>query len=60
MLASLGQAMEDFDTEGRVWIRGESWRGRCSKPIKRGQTVKVTAQNGLILDLERVEEEKHD
>jgi membrane-bound serine protease (ClpP class) len=60
MLASLGQAMEDFDTEGRVWIRGESWRGRCSKPIKRGQTVKVTAQNGLILDLERVEEQKHD
>lgn len=60
MLASLGQAMEDFDTEGRVWIRGESWQGRCSKPVKRGETVKVTAQNGLILDLERVEEEKHD
>ena len=60
MLASIGQAMEDFDTEGRVWINGESWRGHCSKPIKRGQTVKVTAQNGLILELECVEEEKHD
>ncbi|MBM9515117.1 NfeD family protein [Desulfogranum marinum] len=60
MIASLGHAMEDFDTEGRVWIHGESWRGRCSKPVKQGQTVKVTARNGLILELECVEEEKND
>ncbi len=57
MIGGLGEAMEDFDGEGRVWIQGESWRGYCREPVKKGQQVRVVTQEGLLLQLELSKEE---
>lgn len=57
MIGSTGEAMEDFLTIGRVWIHGESWLGKSSRPVKKGQAVRVKAQEGLTLTLEAIEEE---
>lgn len=58
MIDSLGEAMEDFTGEGRIWIHGESWLGKSSRPVERGQTVRVIAQDGLTLHLEIIEEDR--
>jgi len=33
-------------------VHSESWRGRCAAPLKRGQRARVTALDGLTLELE--------
>lgn len=47
------QVLEDFENgQGRVFVHSESWRGRCRAPLQRGQRARVTAVDGLTLDLE--------
>lgn len=58
MIGSLGEAMEDFTGQGRIWIHGESWLGKSSQPVEKGQTVRVTGQDGLTLHLETIEEDQ--
>ncbi len=45
-------ALEDFDTEGAVWIHGERWRACTSVPIRKGQQLRVTKVEGLLLHVE--------
>jgi len=42
--------------EGSVFARGEMWAARSKKPIPAGRKVRVTAREGLILDVEPIEE----
>lgn len=58
LLNSVGETLEDIspETEGRIWIHGESWKGRSSEPLRKGQAVRVVGQNGLVLYLESAEE----
>jgi membrane-bound serine protease (ClpP class) len=54
----VGQAAEVFqalDPEGRVRLRGEIWRARSSTPAAAGERVRVTAVDGLTLEVERDE-----
>jgi membrane-bound serine protease (ClpP class) len=44
-------AMEDFATEGRVWLEGEAWHARSSVPVTKDQQVVVVAMDGLTLDI---------
>ncbi|WP_459864483.1 NfeD family protein [Endothiovibrio diazotrophicus] len=54
---------EMIGMQGRVihgeWIQihGERWRGRCASPMSEGQTVRVTAVDGLVLLVEPVAEQ---
>jgi membrane-bound serine protease (ClpP class) len=32
-------------------VHGERWRVRSSAPVRRGQKLRVTAMQGLILDV---------
>jgi membrane-bound serine protease (ClpP class) len=43
--------MEDFTTEGRVWLEGEAWHARSQVPVSKDQHVVVVAMDGLILDI---------
>lgn len=52
MSGMLAEALEDFDREGAVWVHGERWRARTSTPVARGQAVKVTQVEGLLLNVE--------
>ncbi|MDH3942597.1 MAG: hypothetical protein OEV06_00680 [Anaerolineae bacterium] len=42
--------------EGSVYTRGEMWAARSKKPIPSGRRVRVTAREGLILDVEPLED----
>jgi len=52
MLGSTGEVLEDFDREGWARVQGETWRIRSSAPLKAGQSVSVTAIDGLVLQVE--------
>ncbi len=49
MIGAAGEALEDFEGEGWARVRGESWRVRAAVPVRRGQRVRVTAMDGLVL-----------
>jgi membrane-bound serine protease (ClpP class) len=38
---------------GRVRFQGELWNARASAPIAEGELVRITAVNGLTLEVER-------
>ena len=57
MIGIIGEAMEDFAAEGRVWVHGESWQARSSVPVKKGQKIQVTAKDGLLLKIKIIQED---
>ncbi len=52
MIGALGEALENFKGEGRVRVHSEEWQARSGVALKRGQKVKVTAIEGLMLTVE--------
>lgn len=50
LVGAAGEALEDLQGEGWARVHGESWRVRCAAPLKRGERLRVTAINGLVLD----------
>lgn len=42
-------ALGDFEGRGRVHVRGEDWRAESTRPVRRGQRVRVQAVDGLVL-----------
>jgi membrane-bound serine protease (ClpP class) len=46
-------ALEDFEVEGWVRVRGERWRARTAVPLRRGERARVTAMSGLMLDVDK-------
>jgi membrane-bound serine protease (ClpP class) len=55
MIGKEGQALDDFTADGAVFIHGERWLARTTRPVARGQRVRVKAIDGLTLDVEPVE-----
>ncbi|GAB4175484.1 MAG: nodulation protein NfeD [Wenzhouxiangellaceae bacterium] len=51
------EAVDEFrDGRGRVHIAGEDWLARASRPVRRGQTVRIVRRlQGLELEVEPVE-----
>ena len=48
--AGHGEAMTAIDSRGgEVWIRSERWQARSDTPINKGESVRVTARDGLVL-----------
>jgi membrane-bound serine protease (ClpP class) len=56
LAVSVGEAMEDFEGRGRVYVHGEAWNAESSVPVRRGQRIRVTGREGLILKIEPEEE----
>jgi membrane-bound serine protease (ClpP class) len=52
MIGAPGEALEDFEGEGWARVHGESWRVRAGGPVRRGERLRVTAIQGLILTVE--------
>jgi membrane-bound serine protease (ClpP class) len=57
MIGITGEAMEDFTEQGRVWVHGESWQAKSSAPVKKGQKIQVTAKEGLLLKIKKIQED---
>ena len=54
MIGMTGEAVDDFTGEGRIWLLGESWQARSAGQVKKGEKVKVTAKDGLLLTVEKL------
>ena len=53
LIGARARVLNHFENgQGRVFVHSESWRGRCSAPLKQGQYARVTAVDGLTLELE--------
>jgi membrane-bound serine protease (ClpP class) len=52
MLGATGEALGDFEAEGWARVHGEQWKVRASRPVRRGQKLRVTGMQGLILSVE--------
>ncbi len=51
MIGAPGEALEDFEREGWVHVRGERWKARSRGPLRRGQKLRVTGMHGLVLEV---------
>ncbi len=50
---SIGEVLADTDGgEGWAHLHGETWRVRSRSPLRRGQKVRVTRMDGLVLEVE--------
>jgi membrane-bound serine protease (ClpP class) len=58
IVGSLGEVLEDCEREGWARVHGENWKVRSKVPLKRGQKVRVTGMDGLVLDVEPVSPEE--
>ncbi|TLF51772.1 nodulation protein NfeD [Halomonas urmiana] len=52
LVGSEALVLEDFTDQGHVRLMGERWRARSPEPLARGQSVRVTAVDGLTLEVE--------
>jgi membrane-bound serine protease (ClpP class) len=52
MLGATGEALADFDGDGWARVHGEQWKVRTSRPVRRGQKLRVTGMQGLVLSVE--------
>jgi membrane-bound serine protease (ClpP class) len=58
MIGAPGEALEDFEHEGWARVQGERWRVRAERPVRRGERLRVTAIDGLTLNVVREGEGK--
>lgn len=49
MIGETVEALEDFDSEGKVSYGAEIWNARSSEPVRKGQRVVITSMKGLFL-----------
>ncbi|WP_152485379.1 nodulation protein NfeD [Halomonas sp. THAF5a] len=52
LVGSEARVLDDFTGQGHVRLMGERWRARSHVPLARGQSVRVTAVDGLTLEVE--------
>jgi membrane-bound serine protease (ClpP class) len=52
LIGSVGVALEDVESEGWATVHSEQWRVRSAVPLRRGQHVRITARDGLVLAVE--------
>jgi membrane-bound serine protease (ClpP class) len=57
LLGSIGVALQDFATTGRVRVHSESWQASTAAPVKKGQRVRIVAIDGLSLVVQALPED---
>ena len=60
MLGATGEALDDIVSEGWARVHGEQWKVRTTRPLRRGQKLRVTAIQGLVLSVEPALDTKGD
>lgn len=51
MIGAPGEALEDLQAEGWARVHGERWRVRSPTPLRAGERLRVTAVQGLVLEV---------
>ena len=52
MLGAPAVALEDFAESGRVRAFSESWQARSSRPVHKGDELRITGVDGLVLTVQ--------
>jgi membrane-bound serine protease (ClpP class) len=52
LVGELAEVVEPCEPVGQVRVRGELWRARAAETAPRGAAVRITAVDGLTLDVE--------
>jgi membrane-bound serine protease (ClpP class) len=52
LLGAEGEAVSWREQQGRVLVKGETWRARAAAPLRPGTRVKVVDRDGLVLVVE--------
>jgi membrane-bound serine protease (ClpP class) len=52
ILNTMAVAMSDFDRKGQVKVHSEIWQAVSDTPVQRGQQLKVTGIDGLVLHVQ--------
>ena len=56
LIGSVGEVLDDGGAEAWARVHSEQWRVRSSVPLKRGQRVRVTGRDDLLLTVVPVED----
>jgi membrane-bound serine protease (ClpP class) len=59
LIGSTGTMLDDSDAEGWARVQGEQWRVRSPVPLRRGQPVRVTSREGLVLNVTPLDSGAH-
>jgi membrane protein implicated in regulation of membrane protease activity len=51
-----GKALTDISDTGKIKVRGEIWNAQTSNPIRKGEKVRVLRREGIVLEVEPVED----
>ncbi|MDP1969656.1 MAG: nodulation protein NfeD, partial [Methylobacter sp.] len=51
MIGLVGEVIDDFTGTGMVRIHSENWRASCDQPLHKNEKVRVTAIDGLLLQV---------
>ena len=57
MIGAEGEALDDFEREGRVRAAGEVWQARSREPLEKGARVTVAAVEGVRLEVKPTDED---
>ncbi len=49
LIGSVGIMLDDASADGWARVHGEQWRVQSCAPVRRGQAVRVTSRDGLVL-----------
>lgn len=53
MIGEVGEALEDLDPQGKVFVHGEYWQASSDQPIASGSAIRIVAlEEGLKLKVE--------
>jgi membrane-bound serine protease (ClpP class) len=52
LVGSRGEVMTDFAQQGWARVHGETWQVKSAAPLAKGQSVRVTGIDGLVLEVE--------
>jgi len=53
IIGEVGETLTDLDPKGQVFVAGEYWKAKASGTIEKGTEIKVTAIDGMILQVEK-------
>jgi membrane-bound serine protease (ClpP class) len=58
LIGSIGEIMEDFESNGPIFVHGETWRAVSDTAMLKGDKAVITGINGLVLQIAPAKEEK--
>ena len=58
LLGANAVALENFTGAGRVWVHSESWQAHSDRPLRKGERVRVTGRQGLVLQVQSLNKEE--